>query len=100
MPCRRSMHRPHAIPEHGRRRLPAKRALALALTFLATGCTQEMAQQPAYRPLRASSFFADRQATRPQVAGTIARGQLTDDGPRFPTYTLGNLYAAQLMEAA
>lgn len=60
-----------------------ERRYLLMVPVLLSGCMQEMAQQPAYRPLRVSTFFADRQATRPQVAGTVARGQLTDEGPRF-----------------
>jgi mono/diheme cytochrome c family protein len=40
---------------------------------------QKMADQPAYRPLEPSAFFADGQSSRPLVAGTVARGQLDDD---------------------
>ncbi|MDT7542321.1 MAG: hypothetical protein QOE33_2225 [Acidobacteriota bacterium] len=38
-----------------------------------------MQNQPKYKPLRASTFFADGQSSRPFVAGTIARGHLNDD---------------------
>lgn len=37
------------------------------------GCQQKMADQPAYRPLEASSFFADGRASRIPPLGTISR---------------------------
>lgn len=43
------------------------------------GCRQEMADQPAYRPLEPSAFFADGRSARPLVHGTVARGHLYDD---------------------
>ena len=51
--------------------------IAIALCF--TGCTQDMATQPRYNPLRASDFFGDRRSARPLVPGTIARGHLRGD---------------------
>src|SRR5262249_57172274 len=36
-------------------------------------------RQPAYRPLQESDFFPDDRASRPLVAGTIARGHLRTD---------------------
>jgi mono/diheme cytochrome c family protein len=51
--------------------------LALAVVVLGlAGCRQQMAHQPAYRPLEPSSFFADDRSARPLVDGTVARGQL------------------------
>jgi Cytochrome C oxidase, cbb3-type, subunit III len=50
--------------------------LALLLT---TGCRQDMHDQPRYKPLARSSFFEDGRASRPLVAGTIARGHLHED---------------------
>lgn len=47
--------------------------------FLLSACRQDMADQPAYRPLQPSDFFADGQASRPLIQGTVARGQLRDD---------------------
>ncbi|MBI4851148.1 MAG: cytochrome c [Acidobacteria bacterium] len=47
--------------------------------FLFNACRQDMADQPSYRPLQPSNFFADGQASRPLVQGTVARGQLRDD---------------------
>src|ERR1700730_12800009 len=44
-----------------------------------SGCQQQMASQPSYRPLEASSFFADGQSSRPLVRGTVARGHLELD---------------------
>jgi mono/diheme cytochrome c family protein len=38
---------------------------------------QKMARQPRYDPLEASDFFADGMASRPRVAGTVARGELS-----------------------
>jgi mono/diheme cytochrome c family protein len=40
------------------------------------GCNQMMSDEPRYKPLAASDFFADGLSARPQVAGTIARGHL------------------------
>jgi mono/diheme cytochrome c family protein len=39
---------------------------------------QEMAVQPAYRPLQASSFFPDGRASQPLVPGTLPRGEVGD----------------------
>jgi mono/diheme cytochrome c family protein len=44
--------------------------------FLLAGCQQQMAQQPHYRPLQPSDYFADGRSARPLVPGTVARGQL------------------------
>src|SRR6266550_7322539 len=46
--------------------------LAAALLCVA-GCMQEMAKQPAYRPLQPSAFFSDGRSARPLVPGTIHR---------------------------
>src|SRR5947209_1026937 len=53
---------------------PKNMMLIAALTL--AGCQQKMAGQPSYQPLEASSFFADGRASRPLVAGTVARGHL------------------------
>ena len=55
---------------------------ALSLV-MATGCRQDMHNQPKYRPLRASPFFADGSSARPLVEGTIARGTLQTDAAFF-----------------
>jgi len=52
--------------------------LPAAILILA-GCRQDMHDQPRYRPLGESAFFADGRASRPAVEGTVARGQLRTD---------------------
>jgi len=54
-----------------------------AALCLFSGCQQEMAVQPSYRPDEASSFFPDGRASRPLVAGTLARGHLRIDRHLF-----------------
>ena len=46
-------------------------------------CRQDMHNQPKYRGLRASTFFADGSSARPLVEGTVARGTLQDDEAFF-----------------
>jgi mono/diheme cytochrome c family protein len=43
-----------------------------------------MANQPRYDPLESSDFFEDGMASRPRLAGTVARGELGGD-PYFET---------------
>jgi len=43
------------------------------------GCRQDMHDQPKYQPFEASPFFADGQALRTPVEGTVARGHLEED---------------------
>jgi mono/diheme cytochrome c family protein len=57
--------------------------VALLLALLAAGCRQDMHDQPKYKPLRPSAFFADGRASRPLVAGTVARGHLHGDVATF-----------------
>ncbi len=54
------------------------------LAGLATGCRQDMHDQPKLKPLREEASFADRRSARPLVAGTVARGELHED-PLFET---------------
>ena len=49
------------------------------LALGAAGCRQDMHNQPKYRGLRPSVFFADGASARPRVEGTVARGTLQDD---------------------
>lgn len=51
-----------------------------AFLFLAS-CRQDMQDQPKYKPLGASRFFADGREARPIPAGTIARDELNDNDP-------------------
>jgi mono/diheme cytochrome c family protein len=50
----------------------------MALAFLA-GCRQDMQNQPRGFPQRGTEMFADHRSARPQVANTVARGQLRED---------------------
>ena len=52
---------------------------ASALLLALAACRQDMHDQPKYRGLRGSDFFADGQGARPLVANTVARGHLNDD---------------------
>jgi mono/diheme cytochrome c family protein len=63
----------------------------LSIAFL-TGCRQDMHDQPKYKPLRPSTFFDDGRSARPQVEGTVARGQLKSDTLLY-TGKLGALQA-------
>jgi len=44
-----------------------------------TACRQDMHDQPKYKPLAASTFFADGRSGRPLVEDTVARGHLRTD---------------------
>src|SRR5882724_3005095 len=52
------------------------------LLLVMTGCQQEMARQPSYRPLQPSSFFEDGRSARPLVQGTVPRGARLESGLR------------------
>ena len=58
-------------------------ASALVLAAATVACRQDMQNQPRYKPLAESDFFPDRRSERPQVEGTIARGQLRLDQARY-----------------
>ena len=58
-------------------------ALVLAMCALLGACRQDMHNQPKYRGLRASTFFADGSSARPLVEGTVARGTLQEDEAFF-----------------
>jgi mono/diheme cytochrome c family protein len=79
-----------------RRKATSQLAVVLVLcAIFAVGCRQDMHNQPKYRPLRASSFFADTSSARPLVEGTIARGTLETDAAFF-TGKNGALFVAEL----
>ncbi len=64
----------------GKRRAKPYHLLLLGLATLASaGCRQDMQDQPKFIPQRSTTFFADGRSVRPQVAHTIARGQLGED---------------------
>ena len=50
-----------------------------AAAFLVAGCRLDMHIQPKYLPYSPTTFFADGRSERPQVPGTIARGDLRLD---------------------
>src|SRR5271168_5571507 len=52
---------------------------ALAAASLLAGCRQDMQDQPKFFPQRGTDFYADGRSVRPQVANTVARGQLHAD---------------------
>jgi hypothetical protein len=51
----------------------------LAALLAVAGCRQDMQNQPKIRSQRGSEAFADHRGARPQVANTVARGQLHED---------------------
>ncbi len=70
---------------------PVRCAMALLVALLAaTGCQQDMADQPSYKPLEPSAFFADGRSERPAVPGTVARGHLHTDVAYFTGRRMGN----------
>lgn len=68
-------------PETSTRALRRLRQGTLIALLLLPGCElrQAMYNQPKYKPLEASGFFADGRSARNPVAGTIAQGQLRLD---------------------
>jgi len=64
-------------------------AFALALLMISLGCRQDMQDQPRFKPLRESDFYADLRSARPPVEGTVARGQLHEDA-YFYSGRIGN----------
>lgn len=63
----------------------AKQAIWICLVaavFLC-GCRQDMHNQPRYKPLAATDFFGDGRSARPDVPGTVARGELRIDSARY-----------------
>jgi mono/diheme cytochrome c family protein len=53
---------------------------AMAATLVLAGCRQDMQDQPKFFPQRGTDFYADGRSVRPQVANTVARNQLHEDG--------------------
>jgi mono/diheme cytochrome c family protein len=62
----------------------------LVVAVVASGCRQDMHDQPKYIPLRGSTFFADARSARPLVDGTVARGHLRDDDLLYTGKIAGN----------
>lgn len=77
----------------------ARRCIALlALLLLATGCRQDMQDQPKYNADAASSFFADGRANRPLVPGTVAYGSFQENPAYFEGKQDGKPVAALPVE--
>ena len=53
--------------------------LACLLACSGAACRQDMYDQPKYKPLAASEFFADGTSARPLPPHTVARGHLNED---------------------
>lgn len=53
------------------------------MLVLASGCHLDMYDQPKYKPLSSSTFYADGRSSRPLVEGTVARGHVRTDELRF-----------------
>jgi mono/diheme cytochrome c family protein len=69
-------------------KLLINKPLLLVLPFCVlalTGCRQDMHDQPKYKPLGETAFFPDKRQSRPDIANTIARGDLRDGDPEFYT---------------
>jgi len=56
-----------------------RRLSSLGLLLILAGCRQEMYDQSRVKPLAESDFYSDLRTARPQVEGTVARGQLHED---------------------
>ena len=55
------------------------RMAGFAGILLLAGCRQDMHDQPRFKPLAKSDFYADLRSARPPVEDTVARGQLHED---------------------
>jgi mono/diheme cytochrome c family protein len=53
------------------------------MTLLLGACRQDMQDQPKYKPLAESHFFADHRSARPMVDDTVPRGYLRTDLARY-----------------
>jgi mono/diheme cytochrome c family protein len=53
--------------------------LGLLVVLALVGCRQDMHDQPRFKPLAQSDFYADLRSARPPMEGTVARGQLHED---------------------
>ena len=57
--------------------------VSLSLWLFVGGCRQDMHDTPRYEAYEKSEFFGDERSMRPQVEGTVARGQLREDAALF-----------------
>ena len=72
----------------GRHKLQTIAGLGLAM--LLSGCRLDMHDQPKFKPLRMSDFYADLRSSRPLEPGTIARGELRQDSYFYTGMINGN----------
>jgi len=86
---RRFADKPEARAKGAGRPSIALQACLGAVCCLLVGCyRQDMARQPKFRwPDMPTDFFPDGHVNRPIEPGTVARGQLVDDGVRFTGLT-------------
>jgi len=63
---------------------------AAALLTLVAGCRMDMQDDPKMFPQRGTRFFSDMRSVRPQVADTVARGQLDQDQYFYTGVVNGN----------
>jgi mono/diheme cytochrome c family protein len=64
--------------------------LMVSVTGLAlTGCRQDMHDQPKFKPLGETQFYADKRESRPLLANTVSRGDLRNGDPEFYTGKTG-----------
>jgi mono/diheme cytochrome c family protein len=54
-------------------------ALGLVALAILVGCRNDMHDQPRFKPLAESDFYADLRSSRAPVEGTVARGDLRED---------------------
>ena len=66
---------------HATVRVRAALLIGAAVSLIA--CRQDMHDQPRYRALEPSEFFADGRSARPIPAGAVARGHLNETGPQY-----------------
>jgi mono/diheme cytochrome c family protein len=78
-----------------RTRNAIKLVVGVCLVASGAACRQDMHDQPRYRPLRESQFFANASSARPLTEGTIARGTLQTDAAFF-TGKNGALFVNEL----
>jgi Cytochrome C oxidase, cbb3-type, subunit III len=63
--------------------------LLIAGLLVLAGCRQDMHDQPRFKPLSKSDFYADLRSSRPLVEGAVARGQLHENAYLY-TGMIGN----------
>jgi mono/diheme cytochrome c family protein len=68
---------------HGSRWRAAGLGLVIVSTLALGACRQDMHNQPKYKPLRGTAFFADGASARPLLEGTVARGTLQENDAFF-----------------